>query len=173
MMRFPAWFLTTILLHIGNSAPMSVDKGPLHPAQLIGRPLPIQESTALPPYLHCTEQAEADSYQYGSNLTWMTATPETAEESEADFMDNTSQSAFEEDSPDFVLAKGHITPNNLLPGWDDEIEEPWGPRKGYYDQPLRRRSGQLATFDERLQEVGSVTSSLCTIWQILGARLPQ
>ena len=128
---------------------MSVDKAPL--TFQLGRPQPIQEATAT----HPTEHAECESYQYGSNLTWMTATPETAEESEADYMDSTSHSAFEEESPDFVLAKGHITPNNLLPGWDDEDEGPWGPRKGYYTQPLRRRSGQLATFDERLQEVGS------------------
>lgn len=91
-------------------------------------------------------------YNYGSNLTWMEATPETAEESDRDFMDGDSQSAFDSESPTFTLAKGHITPNNLLPGWDDEDEGPWGPRKGYYPQ-ARRCSGQLATFDERLHEV--------------------
>ena len=96
---------------------------------------------------------EAEFYHYGTNLTWMTATPETADDSEGDFMDNVSQSALDCESPTFVLAKGHITPNNLLPGWDDEGEGPWGPRKGYYSPPVRRSSGQIATFDERLHEV--------------------
>ena len=97
---------------------MSVDNGHLLTNQELGRPQPIQEATAM----QITEHAECESYQYGSNLTWMTATPETAEESEADFMDNASHSNLEEESPDFILAKGHITPNNLLPGWDDEDE---------------------------------------------------
>ncbi len=135
-------------------APMSVDKVPLLPTQLLGKSLSPTETATQ----HPAEHHEGDIYQYGSNLTWMTATPETAEENDAEFMDNTSQSALDEDSPDFRLAKGHITPNNLLPGWDEEDEGPWGPRKGYYTQPPRLRSGLLATFDERLQEVGSSTS---------------
>lgn len=128
---------------------MSVDR------DITLQPHPIASAAALAEAADSpVKPEEADFYQYESNLVWMNSTPETAEESEADYIDNESQQSQDFDSLDFVLSRGHITPNNLLPGWDDEEEGPWGPRKGYYTQPIRR-SGELTTFDERLHEVGA------------------
>ena len=130
---------------------MSVDRDLLPPgpmeAAAVGGCLQQQPAGAPP---------DSEPYHYGSNLTWATATPESADDSEGGFAEEEeSEGGLGCGSPAFVLARGHITPNNLLPGWDDEDEGPWGPRKGmYHSQPLRR-SGQIATFDERLHEVGS------------------
>lgn len=132
----------------GGSAPMSIDKVLEQPHEL--------EPKANLPAMVVQASNDSDSYQYGSNLSWMQATPEAAEESEEELMDDDSDSAL--DTPKFVLSRGNITPNNLLPGWDDEEEGPWGPRKGFCAQPLRR-SGELSTFDQRLHEVRSVADA--------------
>ena len=58
-------------------------------------------------------------------------------------------------SPDFVLARGHVTPDNLLPGWDDEEDGPGGPLKGSGMHSIRL-SGELSTFDQRLHEVSRI-----------------
>lgn len=58
-------------------------------------------------------------------------------------------------SDDFVLARGHVTPNNLLPGWNDAAKGPGGPLKAPAVGAFRR-SGELSTFEERLHE-----ASLC------------
>lgn len=64
----------------------------------------------------------------------------------------TASMAVRPGSPRFMLARGHVTPDNLLAGWDDE-GFPGGPLKGPAGTHVFRRSGELSTFDERLQEV--------------------
>ena len=58
-------------------------------------------------------------------------------------------------SPEFVLARGHVTPDNLLPGWDEEEDGPGGPLKGSGMHSIRL-SGELSTFDQRLHEVSRI-----------------
>ena len=142
-----AWQFT-LVIPAGSIAQMSIDRQIYNSQQRSSQTGSAKGQTA-----RLGSCSSDQFYDYGFNLTWMEATPESVEESEDEAMRrNDSHSPLDDESPTFVLSRGHVTPNNLLPGWDDEDEGPWGPRKEYCPQ-TRRRSGQLATFDERLQEV--------------------
>jgi len=95
-----------------------------------------------------------DIHNTGSTLTWFHATPDAAGKlGEGDYMDQEGQSGFDSDSPDFVLARGNITPDNLLPELDEEEQGgPRGPVKSSSCYSISR-SGELSTFDERLHQV--------------------
>jgi hypothetical protein len=96
----------------------------------------------------------ADNHNTGSTLTWFPhhTTPDaTGKLGDRDYLEQEGLSDFDGDSPEFVLARGNITPDNLLP----ELEEEQGPRGPVKSSSCCSisRSGELSTFDERLHQV--------------------
>jgi hypothetical protein len=101
----------------------------------------------------------ADIHNTGSSLTWLDTTPDGGSKlGGGDHMEREGQSGSDSDTPDFVLARGNITPDNLLPEVDEEEQGgPGGPMKASSCYSITR-SGELSTFDERLHQVRETES---------------
>ncbi len=116
---------------------------------------------SIPAVFETVEEGEApeEALHTGSTLTWFRATPYEADrqgDDDSDAMDHLGcRSNSGGASPRFVLKRGNITPDNLLPEFDEEDRGPTprGPLKGSSGHSISR-SGELTTFDERLHEVG-------------------